>query len=309
MEKLKTQRIRGTTKQNYYSVWRTFNKFFIQLDVKPEQWEDRLTLFIGYLIEVKKVQSQTVKSYISAIKNVLMDDGIEIATDTFMLSALTRACKLNNDTVRTRLPIRKKLLHKLIHHTISFYNNNNQSYLAILYKALFMAAYYGLLRISEVTETVGQHAVQVSDVKMGVNKRKILFILRSSKTHGKYTKPQMVKITTSDFDRKSYNPELCPYQALQDYIDIRPRYMNPTEQFFVFRDYTPVTGLHMRATLHLILKTMGYNETLFNCHSFRMGRSCDLLKYGVPVEVIKRLGRWSSNAVYRYLKHICTDIR
>ena len=61
---------RLTTRKNYYSVWKCFNKFYIRLDRKPETWEERLVLFVGYLVEGKK-KSQTIKSYISAIRAVL----------------------------------------------------------------------------------------------------------------------------------------------------------------------------------------------------------------------------------------------
>ena len=41
VEKLKLQRVRDSTKKNYYGVWKLFNDFFIQLDEKPNNWEDR----------------------------------------------------------------------------------------------------------------------------------------------------------------------------------------------------------------------------------------------------------------------------
>ena len=68
----------------------------------------------------------------------------------------------------------------------------NQPYLSCLYTALFSTAYYGLFRSSELT--AGPHAVKVADVHVGENKKKLLFVLRSSKTHNRGVKPQMVKI-------------------------------------------------------------------------------------------------------------------
>ena len=99
VDKLKANRVRKTTKRNYYSVWKNFNEFFIKLDSKPNTWEERLTLFIGYLIHEKHFKSQSIKSYISAIRGVLRDDGVELNENKFLLSALISACKLKNDTV------------------------------------------------------------------------------------------------------------------------------------------------------------------------------------------------------------------
>ena len=68
------------TQQNYYGIWKNFNRFFLRLDVKPNAWEERLKLYVGYLVGCNK-QSMTIKSYISAIKAVLYGVGIELNED------------------------------------------------------------------------------------------------------------------------------------------------------------------------------------------------------------------------------------
>ena len=85
-----------STKRNYYSVWKNFNAFFVRLDRKPSTWENCLTLYIAYLIDNQK-RSQTIRSYISAIRSVLREDGFVLNEDKFLLASLTRACKLKND--------------------------------------------------------------------------------------------------------------------------------------------------------------------------------------------------------------------
>ena len=67
-----------STRKNYYVVWKLFNKFLMRLDVKPTDWEDRLILFVGHLVNEKR-QSAMVRSYVSAIKTVLKDDGYKIS--------------------------------------------------------------------------------------------------------------------------------------------------------------------------------------------------------------------------------------
>ena len=190
IDRLKMERVRSMTRRNYYSVWKSFNTFFIQLDVKPDNWEDRLTLFIGYLIEYKKVQSQTARSYISAMKTVLMEDGFDISEDKFVLSSLIRACKYRNDCVRNRLPIQKDLLIEILKFTNNYYLDQGQAYLASLFSSLFITAYFGLFRVCELTLTNSRQTVRVTDVHIGRNKEKILFILRSSKTFGKVNRPK-----------------------------------------------------------------------------------------------------------------------
>ena len=72
---------------------------------------------------------------------------------------------------------------------------DTQPYLAHLYCALFSTAYYGLFHVGEITS--GSHPVQVQNVHIGRNKNKVLFILLTSKTHGLYSKPQTIKITST----------------------------------------------------------------------------------------------------------------
>ena len=147
---------------------------------------------MGYLIDEKKVKSQTVKSYISDIKGVLAEDRIMLNRDRFLLLALTSACKIKNNKVRTRLPLTKGILDQVIKQTEEYFVGSNQYYLSVLYSTLFMITYFGMFRVSKVT--MGEHPIRACDVKIANNKQKMMFILRTSKTHGRHNKPQKVKI-------------------------------------------------------------------------------------------------------------------
>ena len=101
---LKNERHQTSTKKSYRSIWKNFNQFFVKLDVKPNNWEDRISLYAGYLVSSNK-QSRTIRSYVSAIKAVLENIGIEVNTDRCLLSSLARVYRLVNDKVPTRLLI------------------------------------------------------------------------------------------------------------------------------------------------------------------------------------------------------------
>ena len=287
---------RCSTQKNYYSVWKAFNQFFIKLDVKPASWEERLTLYVGYLIQNNK-KSSTVRSYISAIKAVLREDNITLSEDKYLLSSLTKACRFINDKVQTRLPIQKGLLRIILNSTLNGFMECGQVYLAHLYRALFASAYYGMLRVGELTS--GTHPVLAVDVHIAQNKNKILFILRTSKTHWKDNKPQLVKILGSKNRTKSQN---CPFVILNEYVKARPLCKRIDEPFFIFKDSTPVRPENMREVLKMILKNEGFNESLYGTHGFRSGMASDLAKRKISIETIKSLGRWRSNSVYTYLR-------
>ena len=293
INQLRLQRHRNSTAKNYYGIWMNFNRFLIKLDKKPNNWEDRVVLFAAYLIQNKR-KSTMVKSYISVIRAVLYNGGIILKEDAALLSSLTRACKLRQDTIQTRLPIRKSLLRQLLQ--VLRKKLDQQPYLCMMYQALILTTYYGMFRIGELTAS--DHIVKVRDVHIAINKPKLLFILHSSKTHGKGDKPQMIKITGSVLLR---DDPVCPFSRLIDYINIRKRYISDKEQFFVFRDRTPVTPNNYRKLLRDLIKALRLSPANYGVHGMCTGRSSDLLEMGVSIETIKKLGRWISTSVYTYL--------
>ena len=266
-------------------------------------WEEKTALYGAYLVD-NGVQSSTLKSYFSAIKHILKLDGYQWDDNKVLLNALVKGCKLENDVVKTRLPIQKGLLEMLLFEIDrKWYNNKSpQPYLAILYQAIFCLAYYGMLRVGELS--LSDHVIKACNIHVGSNKDKILIVLYSSKTHGKESRPQKVKISALPLSSKIRKEKFfCPFKTVTKYMKCRGNYFNDEDQFFIFADGSPVQPQHIRKTLRILLDTMNLNSSLYDVHSFRSGRTVDLEKFGYNIEVIKSMGRWRSNAVYRYLKN------
>ena len=212
-----------------------------------------------------------------------------------------------NDKVCMRLPITKSKLQTLLMRITELFDQ--QPYLKTIYSALFSTAYFGLFRVGELTKS--QHVVKVTNVKIAMNKKKILFLLESLKTHGTNVLPQKIKISSTEQSKQNKNrtnkrselASFCPYQLLCNYLEVRPKSLSKDEQFFVFADSILVKPLHMRDILRKTVKKAGFDPKVFSTHSFRIGRGIDLLKCGLTIETIKQLGRWKSNSVFVYLKH------
>ena len=113
-----------------------------------------------------------------ALKGVLAEDNIFIDHDKFLLAALTRACKLKNDRVNTRLPIKKGMLKIILKETLNLFLSQ-QPYLAHMYSALFATAYFGLLRVGEIT--AGLHPIMVKDVHIARKKIRCYLFLGHQK--------------------------------------------------------------------------------------------------------------------------------
>ena len=129
-----------------------------------------------------------------------------------------------------------------------------------------------------------------------------MFVLRSSKTHGEYTDLQIIKIT-SQCNRSTIKLSFDPYDSLRKYLDRRKSCLSSEEAFFIFRDRSPVKPYHANAMLKKVLTKARFDPVFYSFHSLHSGRALDLLKLGLSVEMIKKLGRRKSNAMYNYLKN------
>ena len=212
-----------------------------------------------------KMPILTIKSYISAIKAVLKMHKVNITEDQYLLSSIVRACRLRNDKLHTCLPIQKPMLELILWQTKIHFTSASQPYLDILYRTMLSTMYFGLLRISEVT--AGNHAVLARDVHIASNKRKILFLLRSSKTHG----PQMIKISSCGARSEHYKWDFWPFSLLQTYIHVRGGYHHDDDEFFIFADGSPVPPRQFSKVLKTILQQAGFEHRHYSSHSLRSG--------------------------------------
>ena len=86
-------------------------------------------------------------------------------------------------------------------------------------------------------------------------------------------------------------------------MNVRGAYKSESEQFFILADYSPLKPENFRGVLRQLLDRLNLDSSLYDVHSFRIGRTCDLAKFGCSIDQIKAMGRWKSNAVYKYLEN------
>ena len=176
----------------------------------------------------------------------------------------------------------------------------DQPYLLVLYQCVILIGYYGLLRVSELA---GIHAIKAKDVHVAKSEGKILLMLRSSKTHGRGTSPQEIRIKADEkFKAGEGQQFFSPFEITELYAECRGAYDFEQQNFFIFRDGSPLKPQNIRSTLCRALKNLGLNNKLYGTHSLRIGRATDLLKMGIPVAQIKILSRWKSNTVFKYIR-------
>ena len=300
MNNLQGQKHRSSTKTTYLTAWRKFNQFLVRLDYLPPKWENRVSLYVAYLIDCN-TKSSTIRSYLSGIRSILQDDGYVLNKNKILLSSLTRACRLTRDRVKARFPIQKALMEMILFEIEAMYLQTKapQVYLAKMYKCMTILGYYGLLHIGEMAE--GVHSIKARNIHEEIKKKKILLILFTSKTHGLDSNPQKVRITGDSGGIRA--ARFSPFDVTCEFLKSRGGYTDEHENLFVFRDGSNVRPCHYRNVLRRALKRIGLNHKLYDTHSLRIGRASDLLKYGFTIYEIKLLGRWKSNAVFKYIRN------
>ena len=301
LQELCTKTTRATTAKVYHRVWTNFNKFLIKLDSRPNLWENRAALFCAHLVESGR-QSATVKSYVSVIKKILTNDGYHWDDKIILMQSITKACHIKNDKVRTRLPIRIGMLELMLFE-LQRVIAGNQPYLVLLYRTVFILAYYGLMHIWEPTcGDEASHYVRAKDVHVAENKNKILVILYTSKTHGKESRPQRIKIS-SQTDEVLKDRHFCPFAIVRNYMACRGGYTDSDEPFLVFREKLPVLAKHVHSIMNKCIVGLGLDSSLYDSHSFRIGKSSNMIKAGHSIESVKFGGRWKSSTVYKYIRN------
>ena len=161
LDKFKSHQTRASTRETYHKAWRVFNNFLLRLDQsqKDVSWEERVVLFGSHLVN-QGMQSSTIKSYFCAIKHILRTYGYDWDDNKAMLSSIMKSCKLLNDKVLVRLPIRRRLLDLLLFEVQRIFPD--QPYLEKLYLAMFSISYYGMFRIGEIAKS--PHTMKARDV-------------------------------------------------------------------------------------------------------------------------------------------------
>ena len=93
--------------------------------------------------------------------------GYELNENKFLLQSITRACKLKHDRrITPRFPLKKGMLRMILDRFSEEYKN--QPYLAKLYRGMAVAAYYGMLRVGEITKS--PHNIKARNAHIADNK-------------------------------------------------------------------------------------------------------------------------------------------
>lgn len=252
--------------------------------------------FITSLHESGKKHS-TILAYVSAIGFAHKVRGLTDPTSTFLFAKLLAGIKKGSypDANDKLQPITFHMLKELVHRVDDL---RVSAYIQTLIRAIMSLMYHACLRISEVGHSgKADHALRSSQVSFShkppsLYPHKITLTLTTFK-HSKA--PQTIQV------RQIKDSRVCPVRLLWEYSKTKRAGIT----FFCDENGVPVTRSFVMSVLRQLVGMSSFSDKRVNTHSFRIGRTTDLVvRGGVSDAYIRHVGRWSSNAYLKYIRSI-----
>lgn len=276
--------------------YRDFRLFYNLEDTWPIPINS-IAKFIAYL-SCQKASVSTVSTYISGLSFAHKIREIKDTTKSFVVQKLIEGFRRKHPSkADVRLPICRVLLKKLI---CSLQKICHSQYEAKMFSAAFSLAYFGMLRVSEISvqgkTANSDHALNFDDIEFrSENANLELFVkISSSKTDQKGKSTTLILNSIAD-------SAICPIALLRAFLEIRANCTHNSNKLFIHFNGTPLTNYQFRSILQ---KSLKFCEVPLHIrtHSFRIGRATEMAINGVPDDIIQKNGRWSSMSYLRYIR-------
>ena len=271
----------------------------------PLSEEDCLE-FAGWLLEVRKVKTSTVSSYLSGLRQLHIMKGMEPPMVRSGLFKFLMKGRKNMENIKSRreeeggrLLMTMNMMRLLKTKIIDWEVSTMQK---LLMWSVATLAFHGALRIHEIlnrceSEFDPDFSFLTEDLQLlekKIDNRRVLQLRLKCPKESKKGKAVIVEVYETQ-------GTLCPVKAFE-----RWKARTTTEQGFpLFRDETgtPLTGRKLNSWIKETLKgVINYDMGKFTSHSFRIGLATTMGSLGFTEDDIKEAGRWSSKAYELYLR-------
>ena len=246
--------------------------------------------------EVEKNKIETVKAYITALRSHHINNGKPTAAfdDPRLARIFKGALRIQGiKPIRERAEITKDVLTAIVATLRNDYNGLNL-------KAAFCTAFAAFLRPAEFTwekwDPTSSPLTFVSRQSIQFTTQGILLHLPKSKTD-QYRQGSIIPLSPS-------GDSTCPVNALQTLFQKHPE---PSTAPLFSRALGPFNKRWLTDNINISLLHAGYDPTTYSGHSFRRGAANSAVEAGISRDDIKKMGRWKSDAVDRYLTQSSTN--
>ena len=235
----------------------------------------------------------TIVSRISAVSYIHKMAGAEDPSQPFVIQKMLTGFRKLTKRSDVRLPITKEILTDLMG---ALLHTSESIYIRCMMRAMFSLAFFGLLRVGEITVTDSQASINVLHLNNIVfdpplpHSRTILLTMHHYKHSGPTPTTLQIGLQPGD---------TCPVAALAAYISYRGNSPGP---LFIFPNTQPVSRQYFTDQLNLALRWCKLDTNYYKGHSFRIGAATTAARLGASDAQIEAMGRWSSKAYKRYIR-------
>jgi hypothetical protein len=256
----------------------------------------------------------TCKVYLSAVVNRHAEMGLDNPlTDAppilhRVLAGIKRAC---SHTTALKLPITTAILHSMLPHL------QLQERRDSLLWAMMWTATAGLLRISEFAVKSATDTDRI--LRMG----HLLCFDHAGVPHSlqqlvSYHAPPTIRYVTLHLDASKTDPlrvgvdiVISARTALDALLSYAKRCtangLAASSPLFHIEEAAPAQRSWLMGEVDRLLRLIGRDPRTYSSHSFRKGGAVSLQQAQVEDSLIRRAGRWKSDAFHLYLRHSTTD--
>ena len=264
------------------------------MDLPPTTTLHNIMVFIEYLHQ-NHISHKVISAYLSSVRS--MASLYNLPLQPFSHPALTRLLRSISLTSHFA-PTPRGVFDIPTLYNISMSCDTRDD--PHLYRAIFLVAFYGFLRMSNIAPHSSKNFSQHHH------------FLRQDVIFGPPGAHLILKWTKTMQDRKSHhiiqlptisNKYLCPVQALTALL--KSRDLPPQAPLFasINPPHRPIIDTHIRDALRAILLLRNISPVSHGFHTFRRSGATFAFDHSVPLQNIMSHGLWRSSAVWTYLQN------
>ncbi|XP_041470930.1 uncharacterized protein LOC121420388 [Lytechinus variegatus] len=286
-----------STHSTYRKAWDAFEQFRLRYhyDINVEPDVEQVAQFISFL-SWHGYAGSTISTYISGLAFGMQASGWPDTTDCFAIRRLVDGCRRKFAQHDTRCPITFPILKSLIHAIPHVCPN---SYNQALFRAAFLVAFFGFLRVGEFTAQSKRGPLSLLENDVCIRgegpRRKLEVTIRRSKSD-QTGKGCCIIIPTNT------SSPMCPVLAVDNYLSIRSSSQGRERAFFRHFSTQPLTRHEFGKTLKQAISFLNLPVEFYSSHSFRIGAATSAAMAGIPDARIQNMGRWASLSHRRYIR-------
>ena len=170
----------------------------------------------------------------------------------------------------------------------------------ILYRAIFLTAFYAFLRLSNIAP----HSIRQFSQSKHFLRKDLIFappgahlLIKWTKTIQDSNSSHMVQLPEVD------NFYLCPVRALRALLQSRPLPSSAPLFATSYHPHLQVIDTHVRDALKVVLNILNISPVGHGFHSFRHSGATFAFDNNIPLQNIMAHGLWRSSSVWTYLQN------